>query len=66
MTTGWHYFVDVLGGLVVAEVSILAAKAYLLGWRGTATRNLSLETARSIELKDCRTDGTARQIRRQA
>ncbi len=25
MTTGWHYFCDVLGGLVVAAISILAA-----------------------------------------
>ena len=31
MTTGWHYFVDVLGGLAVAVVSILVAKSYLLG-----------------------------------
>jgi PAP2 superfamily len=66
MTTGWHYFVDVLGGLVVAEVSILAAKSYLLGWKGTATRNLALETPRSIELQDCPTNGIARQISRQA
>jgi membrane-associated phospholipid phosphatase len=31
ITTGWHYFVDVLGGMGVAAVSILAANAYLLG-----------------------------------
>jgi PAP2 superfamily len=33
ITTGWHYFVDVLGGLAVALVSILLARAYLLGIR---------------------------------
>lgn len=66
MTTGWHYFVDVLGGLVVAVVSILVADAYLLGWKGTAKRNLALETARSIERKDCRTDGIVKQISRRA
>jgi PAP2 superfamily len=38
MTTGWHYLVDVLGGLVVAEVSILVARTYLLGWKEAATR----------------------------
>ncbi len=28
MTTGWHYFSDVLGGIAVATLSILLAKAY--------------------------------------
>ena len=37
MTTGWHYFVDVLGGLVVAVVSILLARSYLLGMRFKGT-----------------------------
>ena len=26
MTTGWHYFVDVLGGIVLAVISIVFAK----------------------------------------
>jgi membrane-associated phospholipid phosphatase len=26
MTTGWHYFVDVLGGILLAILSILLAK----------------------------------------
>ncbi len=43
MTTGWHYFVDVLGGLAVAVVSILAAQAYLLGirWKATNIRKVA-------------------------
>ena len=41
-------------------------QAYLLGWKGTATRNVGSETARSIELEHCRTDSIARQISRQA
>ncbi|MGA8044121.1 MAG: phosphatase PAP2 family protein [Terracidiphilus sp.] len=28
MTTGWHYAVDVLGGMLLAALSILAAKAF--------------------------------------
>jgi hypothetical protein len=28
LTTGWHYVADVLGGLVVAGISVTAAKAY--------------------------------------
>jgi membrane-associated phospholipid phosphatase len=39
MTTGWHYFVDVLGGLLVAVISILLARSYLLGmsFKGVAS-----------------------------
>ena len=42
MTTGWHYFIDVLGGLAVAAISILAAKAYLLPvqWKKMAFNGL--------------------------
>lgn len=29
MTTGWHYFTDVLGGIVVAIISLVLAKLYL-------------------------------------
>jgi membrane-associated phospholipid phosphatase len=29
MTTGWHYFSDVLGGLVLTAVSLAVARAYL-------------------------------------
>ncbi|MGC2163720.1 MAG: phosphatase PAP2 family protein [Silvibacterium sp.] len=31
MTTGWHYFSDVLGGVVVAGIAIAIAKAYTSG-----------------------------------
>ena len=30
ITSGWHYFIDVLGGLVLTVLSVLAAKAYTL------------------------------------
>jgi membrane-associated phospholipid phosphatase len=38
MTTGWHYFIDVLGGLVLAAIALMVASA-LLNWleRGIAT-----------------------------
>ncbi len=62
MTTGWHYFVDVLGGLVVAEVSILAAKAYLLGWKEIATQETRLCAAHRIQLTHCRTNSGVRQM----
>jgi membrane-associated phospholipid phosphatase len=29
MTTGWHYFVDVVGGVLLAIVSLVAAKRLL-------------------------------------
>ena len=64
MTTGWHYFVDVLGGLVVAEVSILAAKAYLLGWKEIATQETRLCAAHRIQLTHCRTNSGVRQMSR--
>ena len=66
MTTGWHYFVDVLGGLVVAEVSILTARAYLLGWKEAAIRKAGWDAVRRIELEHCQADSIARQIGRQA
>jgi membrane-associated phospholipid phosphatase len=33
VTTGWHYFVDVLGGIVVAGLSLAIAKAYMTNGR---------------------------------
>jgi membrane-associated phospholipid phosphatase len=29
LTTGWHYFIDVLGGLVLATASLAFAKFFL-------------------------------------
>lgn len=29
MTTGWHYFIDVLGGLVLAVISLALAKRFV-------------------------------------
>jgi membrane-associated phospholipid phosphatase len=29
VTTGWHYFVDVLGGIAVAGLSLAIANAYM-------------------------------------
>ena len=54
MTTGWHYFVDVLGGLVVAVVSILAAKAYLLPirWKRIAVSGLDCAPCREWNSSD--------------
>ena len=62
ITTGWHYFVDVLGGLVVAGDSILLAKAYLLDWKATAPRRMGLDAERRIEVEHCRMDGVEPQI----
>lgn len=34
LTTGWHYFVDVLGGLVLAAISLILAKLFIrYGWK---------------------------------
>jgi membrane-associated phospholipid phosphatase len=29
VTTGWHYFIDVLGGVVIAALSLSAARYYM-------------------------------------
>ena len=34
LTTGWHYFSDVLGGIVVAAISMAVARVYAIT-RGT-------------------------------
>lgn len=54
MTTGWHYFADVLGGLMIAWISILAAKAYLLGIpsKRTSVRWAEACTARPVVSRD--------------
>ena len=49
MTTGWHYFIDVLGGFAVAVVSVLAAKAYLLPIRRQRMALNGLDGARGRE-----------------
>jgi len=30
LTTGWHYVIDVLGGLAVAALAVAVAKAFFL------------------------------------
>jgi PAP2 superfamily len=65
MTTGWHYFVDVLGGLVVAEASILITRACLLGRKEAEIRKAGWNAVRRIELEHCQADSVARQISRQ-
>jgi hypothetical protein len=48
LTTGWHYFVDVLGGILLAVISILLAKALarLHPW-GRDERSVAAEEERS-------------------
>lgn len=41
LTTGWHYFVDVLGGLVLAVICLLLAKLFVrYGWSLTSLARL--------------------------
>ena len=49
MTTGWHYFVDVLGGLVVAEVP--SWRRGLTCWVGRAQRCETLGWTRRADLR---------------
>jgi membrane-associated phospholipid phosphatase len=44
LTTGWHYLVDVIGGIVLAIVSVGAAKLLLPAGDGASARDLNRAT----------------------